>query len=72
MAVPDGKLCGVTGVAQMNLGILMSLFNQRYFRDSLSTWYALQTAQIYAVPDLPCTCVMHYDSFVDGATHPGS
>jgi hypothetical protein len=25
------------GVAQMNLGILMSLYNQRYFRDRLST-----------------------------------
>ncbi len=27
----------VAGVIQMNLGILMSLFNQRYFRDNLST-----------------------------------
>lgn len=25
------------GVVQMNLGILMSLYNQRYFRDTLST-----------------------------------
>ena len=30
--------CCSAGVIQMNLGILMSLYNQRYFRDSLSTW----------------------------------
>lgn len=31
-------MCACAGVVQMNLGILLSLFNQRYFRDSLSTW----------------------------------
>ena len=31
------KMSIVLGVIQMNLGILMSLFNQRYFRDNLST-----------------------------------
>jgi V-type H+-transporting ATPase subunit a len=32
------KMSIVIGVVQMNLGILLSLFNQRYFRDKLSTW----------------------------------
>eukprot|EP00891_Asterochloris_glomerata_P009677 jgi/Astpho2/9677/Aster-03937 len=31
------KMSIILGVIQMNLGILMSLFNQRYFRDKLST-----------------------------------
>ena len=34
------KMSIVLGVTQMNLGILMSLFNQRYFRDNLSTMCA--------------------------------
>lgn len=29
------------GVVQMNAGIVHSLFNQLYFRDSLSTWCGL-------------------------------
>lgn len=33
------KMSIVLGVAQMNLGIVLSFFNQRYFADSLSTMY---------------------------------
>mmetsp|Transcript_13610 Transcript_13610/g.33453 ORF Transcript_13610/g.33453 Transcript_13610/m.33453 type:complete len:829 (-) Transcript_13610:923-3409(-) len=32
------KMSIVMGVLHMNLGILMSLFNNQYFRDRLSTW----------------------------------
>lgn len=32
------KMSILLGVLHMNLGILMSLFNNTYFRDSLSTW----------------------------------
>ena len=32
----------MAGVIQMNLGIVLSWFNQRYFRDSLSTWCVWQ------------------------------
>ena len=38
MAVEDNHLFDLfAGVIQMNLGIVLSWFNQRYFRDSLST-----------------------------------
>ncbi len=32
------KMSIIMGVIHMNLGILMSLFNNQYFRDSLSIW----------------------------------
>ncbi|KAK9799428.1 hypothetical protein WJX73_009975 [Symbiochloris irregularis] len=32
------KMSVIIGIVQMNGGIILSYFNQRYFRDSLSTW----------------------------------
>ncbi len=43
-----GAWPGGAGVIQMNAGIMNSLFNQRYFRDNLSTWRA-------RAPRLDCT-----------------
>jgi len=40
-AAVKGAWLGGAGVIQMNAGIMNSLFNQRYFRDNLSTWRAL-------------------------------
>lgn len=38
----DARLLPRAGVIQMNAGIVNSLFNQLYFRDSLSTWCAMR------------------------------
>ena len=38
----DARLLLRAGVIQMNAGIVNSLFNQLYFRDSLSTWCAMR------------------------------
>ena len=38
------------GVIQMNVGIVLSFFNQRYFRDSLSTWCAILPARYIFPP----------------------
>lgn len=37
-AQAEGILAPYAGIVQMNGGIILSWFNQRYFRDSLSTW----------------------------------
>lgn len=41
------KMSILLGVAQMNLGIIMSYFNARYFRNSVNTWFQFIPQMIF-------------------------
>jgi V-type H+-transporting ATPase subunit a len=52
------KMSILLGVLHMNLGILMSLLNNNYFRDRLSTWTEFVPQMIFLNGLFGYLCIM--------------
>lgn len=62
------KMSIILGVIQMNLGIIMSLFNQRYFRDTLSTIFEFIPQMIFLNALFGYLCVLLLLKWATGST----
>lgn len=61
------KLSILLGVVHMNLGILMSLFNHTYFRDTLSTWCEFVPQVIFLNSLFGYLCFLIVQKWVTGS-----
>lgn len=64
----EGGRGAFAGVAHMNLGIIMSLFNQVYFRDSLSTYCEFIPQMIFLNALFGYLCLLIVVKWVTGST----
>ena len=62
--------CGAScaGVCQMDLGIILSWFNQRYFRDSLSTMFEFIPQMIFLNFLFGYLCLLIVGKWISGST----
>lgn len=68
MAHFDSHHCSCAGVIQMNGGIVLSYLNQRYFRDSLSTYCEFIPQMIFLNGLFGYLCLLIVGKWISGST----
>lgn len=61
------RTCLPTGVAQMNVGVILSLFNQRYFRDKLSIICEFVPQMIFLNALFGYLCILIIAKWISGS-----